>query len=154
MFGVVGSYFRDVLRPISALPGAQNLHYMRVLSSGAMFHDIVTGMVSAAELMVSAPNRNEKEVSSKTWVEGLEQLLPQHYDDSNLPVRSALDAGMEEFKLLGMTFVPYRSLEGRYYAKFQRPFLITGSRVLIPTLEPARLVSLCIFACIKPSVED
>ena len=77
-------------------------------------------------------------------VEGLEQLLPQHYDDSNLPVGSALDAGMGEFKLLGMTFVPYRSLEDRYYAKFQRPFLIEGSSVLVPTLEPARLVSLLV----------
>ena len=101
----VGSYFRDLLRPITALPGAQSLHHMRVLAS-------VTGMVSAAALMVSAPNRREREVSARSWVEGLERLL--HYDDCSLPIGSATDAAMGGFKLLGMSLGPYQNLEDRY----------------------------------------
>lgn len=144
VFGVVGSYFRDLLRPITALPGAQHLQHMRVLASGAIYHDIIAGIVSASALLISAPDRKESEVSVRAWTEKLERLLPQHYDGQGLPVGSAMDSGMGGFKILGMTLIPYQALEDRFHAKHGRPLLVDGARALIPTLEHPRLVSLLV----------
>ena len=77
-------YFRDLLKPIVALPGAQRLKTLPVLASGVLSRDIFTGTTSASAALISVPPQNQLDLDE--WITNIQRLLPQHAapDDGRL----------------------------------------------------------------------
>ena len=75
---MISNYFGDVTKPSVAVPGARSLHSMDVLASGMLYHDALTGLVSASAAILAMPANP----TPRTWAAELNGLLPQKFEDT------------------------------------------------------------------------
>ena len=136
---VLTRHFRMVTYPVLALPGACQLRRSEILASGVLGRDLATAMVSSTAAILTMPNP----ITLKPWTDNLSKVLPQKLDDRGLPEDSSADAAQGSWKLLGLKISAFTELEVAFIKKHKAfpTCSKTGARLLFPTLEAMRLMS-------------